>query len=146
LGEIMNAHANVIRNNADLDKAQDQLEQLQQRFSQLSLGENSGWANQSLAYARQVHDMTELGRVVVAGARARDESRGSHYKPEFELTIPEGAYPGDPEYDAYLEKWKANNAQWIKTTIAEYSADGPKISFEEVDTSVLPPEHPRDYR
>ena len=146
LGEIMNTHANVIRNNADLDKAKNQLEQLQQRFSNLALSETSSWANQSLAYARQVRDMTELGRVVIAGARARDESRGSHYKPEFELSIPDGTYPGDPEYDAYVEKWKANNEQWIKTTLAEHTADGPKISFEEVDTSVMPPEHPRDYR
>lgn len=146
LGAIMTGHVNVVRDNAGLDQALGKLEELEQRFWNLSLGEDNQWANQSLAYARQVHEMIVLGRVVAAGARARDESRGSHYKPEFALSIPEGAFPGDPAYEDYLVKWKANNDEWIKTTIAEHSAEGPKISYEPVDTSIVPPEQPRDYR
>ena len=146
LGEIMTTHANVVRDNKGLDSALEQLTVLEERFWKLSLGEQSGWANQSLSYARQLHEMIELGRVLVKGARERDESRGSHFKPEFDLQLPEDKYPGDPEYDAYVARWKRNNDQWLKTTLAEYAPDGPRISYQAVDTSVMPPEHPRDYR
>ncbi|MES9973768.1 MAG: hypothetical protein ABW094_05860, partial [Candidatus Thiodiazotropha sp.] len=59
---------------------------------------------------------------------------------------PKDAYPGDPAYEAYRESWKKQNQAWLKTTVAEYSTDGPRISFREIDLSVLPPEEPRDYR
>ena len=146
LGEIMNSHVNVVRDNVSLDQGMDRLADLQERFWNLSLGEKSSWANQSLSYARQVHDMIQLGRVIAAGARARDESRGSHFKPEFTVEIPEGARPGDPAYQAFVGRWKANNEEWIKTTLATHSADGPRISYQAVDTSVVQPEQPRDYR
>lgn len=41
-------------------------------------------ANQSAAFVRQLRHMLELARVITLGALARDESRGSHYKPAFE--------------------------------------------------------------
>lgn len=146
LGEIMTTHANVVRDNKGLDTALEKLAALEERFWNLSLAEQSRWANQSLTYARQLHEMIELGRVIAKGARERDESRGSHFKTEFDLQPPDGKYPGDPEYDAYVAQWKVNNEQWLKTTLAEYDPDGPQISYQAVDTSVMPPEHPRDYR
>ena len=51
-----------------------------------------------------------------------------------------------PEWDDYLDRWKANNDQWLKSTVATFTPDGPEIGFRPVDTSVLPPETPRDYR
>ena len=90
--------------------------------------------------------MVILGEVIAKSARLREECRGSHWKPEFELKIPEGKFPGDPEFEEYRAKWKANNEQWLKTTIADYTPDGPEISYEDVDTTVLPVEQPRDYR
>ncbi|USF89102.1 succinate dehydrogenase (quinone) flavoprotein subunit [Candidatus Endoriftia persephonae] len=146
LGMIMATHVNVVRDNPGLDQAAEALQKLEARFWKLCLGERSGWANQSLVYARQVHDMIVLGRVITAGARARDESRGSHYKPAFNLEIPQGKFPGDPEFEAYRKAWKENNDNWLKTTIAEHNSAGPRISYEAVDLSIIAPEEPRDYR
>ena len=73
----------------------------------LGLDDQGPWANASLSYARQVQDMIVLAEVIAAGARLRDECRGSHYKPEFEMEIPEGKFPGDPEYEDYVARWKA---------------------------------------
>lgn len=42
--------------------------------------------------------------------------------------------------------WKNNNARWLKTTIAEYHHEGARIGFEPVDTSLIEPRAPRDYR
>ena len=52
--------------------------------------------------------MLELAHVITAGALARNESRGAHYKPEF------------PERD---------DANWLKTTLAAYTPDGPKLTL-----------------
>jgi hypothetical protein len=67
--------------------------------------------------------MLELARVITLGALNRNESRGAHYKPEF------------PDRD---------DENFLKTTIAEYSGEGPVFSWEQVDISLIPPRK-RDY-
>ncbi|MGA7983278.1 MAG: succinate dehydrogenase (quinone) flavoprotein subunit [Chromatiaceae bacterium] len=146
LGELMTTKVGVVRDNRELDAAYSQLRELEARFDHLSLGESSAWANQTLAHARQVLDMVKLAQVMARSARERDECRGAHFKREVDLPIPEGKFAGDPEFEEYRARWKANNASWLKTTIAEHSADGPRIRYEAVDTTLLPPEEPRDYR
>jgi succinate dehydrogenase / fumarate reductase flavoprotein subunit len=146
LGELMTSNVGIERDNRSLDEALAGLAELQERAKRVNPNEQSPWANASLPYARQVHDMVALGWAIAAGARSRDECRGSHYKPEFDVTMPEGKFPGDPEWDDYLVRWNANNDQWLKSTIATWTPEGPVISYREVDTSVLPPETPRDYR
>ncbi len=146
LGELMTTKVGVVRENRELDAAFGELQELEARSGCIGLGESSNWANQTLVYARQVQDMIRLAQVVTRSARERDECRGAHFKPEFELQIPADKFPGDPEFEAYREDWKHRNERWLKTTLAEHQPGGPKISFETVDTSVLPPEEPRDYR
>ena len=146
LGEVMLGKVNAVRDNAELDTAIGEIKALQERFENISLGETGRWANQSLSNVRQIHEMLVLGEVIARSARTRDECRGAHYKPEFELKIPDGKFPGDPEFEEYREKWKRNNDEWLKTTVATHTPDGPEISYEDVDISVLPPEQPRDYR
>jgi succinate dehydrogenase / fumarate reductase flavoprotein subunit len=146
LGELMTSKVGVVRHNDVLDEADNQLQALAERAQQMCMDDHSNWTNQSLTYARQVQEMIGLGRVITCAARERDECRGAHHKPEFELKIPEGKFPGDPEFEAYRSKWKVENDKWLKTTIVDHSNNGPLISYDEVDTSVVTPEHPRDYR
>lgn len=145
LGQVMQDYVRVERNNKDLDKALELLKELKQRSRNMCLDDKSPWANQSLSYARQVQEMVVLAEVITKSARMRDECRGSHYKPEFELKMPD-ARPGEPAYDEYVRLWKDSNKTWLKTTMAHDTEHGPEISYQEVDTSVLPPEVPRDYR
>jgi len=146
LGELMREHVFVERSNEGLDKALDGIGRLKERAAKISLDDTRSWANQSLSWARQVQDMIVLAEVITKSARLRDECRGAHYKAEFELKIPEGKFEGDPEYEEYKAKWKANNEKWLKHTIATHSEDGPQIDYAPVDLSILPPEKPRDYR
>jgi len=146
LGALMTARVGVVRDNAGLDQAIAGLAELEQRFARLNLAEANPWSNQGLVHARQVFDMIKLAQVMAASARARDECRGAHYKPEFELKVPEGKFPGDPAYDVYVQRWRTNNDLWLKTTVADYRPEGPRIRFEPVDLSLLPPDMPRDYR
>ncbi|WP_369163268.1 succinate dehydrogenase (quinone) flavoprotein subunit [Candidatus Thiodiazotropha sp. LNASS1] len=146
LGEIMSGQVGVVRDNAVLNTAIDSLQELEQRSHSVKLDASNEWSDQGLIYVRQLQEMIRLGAVIAGSALARDECRGAHFKPAFELPTPKDAYPGDPAYEAYRESWKKQNQAWLKTTVAEYSTDGPRISFREIDLSVLPPEEPRDYR
>jgi len=127
-----------------------ELAELERRAAHIDLAEGSPWANQTLAHARQVQDMIRLARVMAASARARDECRGAHFKPAFELPLPASGPasrdPESPQWRQYRERWEANNERWLKTTVAEHTLDGPRIEFEPVDLSVLAPDQPRDYR
>lgn len=146
LGETMSKYVFVERDNAGLDQALAEIRTLKERAQRISLDDRGGWTNQSLLWARQVRDMLVLAEVMTLGARQRDECRGSHYKAEFELKIPEGKFAGDPEYEDFKARWKANNEKWMRHTIATHTPDGPKIEYTPVEQSVLPPEQPRDYR
>ena len=67
--------------------------------------------------------MLELAEAMTLGALLRNESRGAHYKPEF------------PE---------RNDEKFLKTTKAKWTPEGPQISYEDVDVSLIPPRK-RDY-
>jgi succinate dehydrogenase / fumarate reductase flavoprotein subunit len=146
LGELMSSHVGVVRDNNRLNQAIEHLQELYARSQRINLGENSHWSNQSLAYARQVQEMIHLGKVIAHCALSRNECRGAHYKPEFEVKIPPHAYPGEPAYETYRRAWKQQNETWLKTSIAWDTEDGVKIDYQAVDLSVLAPEQPRDYR
>jgi len=125
LGDTMTKHATIIRYNAGLAEADAKLVELLDRYKNVNLSDKTQWANTSFAFARQLQNMLHLARVIVQGARLRDESRGAHYKPDF------------PE---------RNDAQFLKTTMAKYDANtnAPAFSYAEVDTSLIPP-RPRKY-
>ena len=78
-----------------------------------------------MPFIRQLYGMVDLAKVITKGALERNESRGSHFKPEF------------PD---------RNDEEWLKTTIARYdiASRSPVLSYEKVDTSLIAPRK-RDY-
>ncbi len=119
LGELMTENVTVVRYNDRLKAADEKLREFQERWKSLGILDTArGTANQAAQFARQLRHMLDLARVITVGALLRNESRGAHYKPEF------------PERD---------DANFLKTTIAEYSPEGPRISYEEVDLGYIPP-------
>ena len=123
LGDTMTKHATIIRYNAGLDEADAKIVELLDRYRNINLSDKSQWANTSFAFTRQLFNMLQLGRVIVQGARLRDESRGAHYKPDF------------PE---------RNDEKFLKTTKASFKDNAPSFEFEEVDISHITP-RPRNY-
>jgi succinate dehydrogenase / fumarate reductase flavoprotein subunit len=87
------------------------------------LSDRTKWSNQTLNFARELENMLLLARVVTLGALARNESRGAHYKPDY------------PERD---------DANWLKTTRAKYKNGEIELTYEAVETSLIPP-RPRRY-
>ena len=125
LGDTMTKHATIIRYNAGLAEADAKIVELLDRYKNVNLSDKTQWANTTFAFARQLQNMLHLARVIVQGARLRDESRGAHYKPDF------------PD---------RNDPQFLKTTMAKYDAttNAPAFSYAEVDTTLIPP-RPRKY-
>ena len=125
LGNTMTEHATVIRYNAGLQKADEKIVSLIDRYKRVNLSDRSQWANTSFAFARQLKNMLELSRTVILGAKLRDESRGAHYKPDF------------PD---------RNDEKFLKTTRATFTGDvaGPRLDLEDVDIQYIKP-RPRRY-
>jgi succinate dehydrogenase / fumarate reductase flavoprotein subunit len=123
MGEWMLNNVTIIRHNDKLQETDDKLVELMERYKRININDTAKWSNQGASFTRQLWNMLELSRVVTLGALKRDESRGAHYKPEF------------PE---------RNDEKFLKTTKAKFTSNGPEISYEEVDTSLIKPRI-RDY-
>lgn len=119
LGEVMTENVTVVRYNDKLEKTLVKLQELKERYNNININDTSKWSNQGVQFTRQLKNMLALANVITKGALLRDESRGAHYKPDF------------PTRD---------DANFLKTTIAEFTPSfDPKISYEEVDVSLIKP-------
>jgi len=123
MGKWMTDNVTVVRYNDKLKATDEKLIELQDRLKRISINDSNLWATQAVPHARQLKNMLELARVITLGALNRNESRGAHYKPEF------------PD---------RNDEEYMKTTIAEYSAEEPVFSYEPIDVSLVEPRK-RDY-
>ncbi len=76
--------------------------------------------NPELSFALRLEGMLKLAVCVAAGALAREESRGAHYRTDFP---------------------KRDDANWLNRTLARWdpSADGPQLGYEPVGLVDLPP-------
>lgn len=123
LAEWMVANVTVKRNNTDLARTMDKIKQLRERYQRITLDDRSRFANQTYTFANQFGAMLELAMVITKCALLRNESRGAHFKLE---------YP------------HRNDEEWLKTTVAEYGIEEPRVSYEPVDIRYLRPAM-RDY-
>lgn len=125
MADVMTRNVTVVRYNDKLAETLQTLETLARDYERIGVDDKSTWNNTTTVFVRELKSMIDLAKVITAGALARDESRGSHYRPEF------------PERD---------DEAWLKTTLAAYdpALDGPRLSYEEVDLSLIEPRK-RDY-
>jgi succinate dehydrogenase / fumarate reductase flavoprotein subunit len=115
LGDWMTAKCTVVRENKGLDELYEKLNEFEERADHININDTGRSANQSFGFARALKDMIYLAKAIAKGARMRDECRGAHYKPEFELHKPEASkigeakdHPGYREFCSQIaEKWGA---------------------------------------
>ena len=118
LGKWMLENVTIVRENDKLRATDAKIQELQERWKNTGVLDGGPWSNQPLSFLNQLDNMLHLARVVTLGALARDESRGAHYKPDF------------PTRD---------DEKWMKTTIADFTPDGPKFHYDPVDVSLYAP-------
>jgi succinate dehydrogenase / fumarate reductase flavoprotein subunit len=89
-----------------------------------------------------------LAKTILKGALERDECRGAHYKPEFAVSSLTADDPLERRKQAeqWCDEFQANNENWLKSTIAVWNdeSEQPELSYEDIDTSLIPP-RPRLY-
>ncbi|MEQ8848285.1 succinate dehydrogenase flavoprotein subunit [Botrimarina sp.] len=147
LGEEMTRAALVVRKNDQIAAAIEKVDELCERAKRCSLSDTGAWTNQNVVFAKTLRDMFPLAKALLKGALARDECRGAHYKPDFAMP---GITAEDPaerrrEAERWCDAFVEKNRKWLKTSIADFDASGePTITYEDVDTSLIPP-RPRLY-
>ena len=169
LAEQMISNVLIVRENSKLEATLDKINEFESRWKNITCLDTTDWSNPVPSFINQLWNMIQLSKVITKGALMRDEFRGSHYKPEFDLMQPDDFQPEtylefekqkadgnlnesafDQQHLAYMKRFAENNEKWLKTTIAEYKngtsglEGGPEISYEDVDTSLISP-RPRKY-
>jgi succinate dehydrogenase / fumarate reductase flavoprotein subunit len=124
LADTMWNKCGIWRTQKDLMAAREKLNELAARIRQCNLLDESEWANQAVPFTRAVANMIEQSKAIVGGAIIRDESRGAHFK---------------------MDTPDRNDTDWLKTTLATWTPEGPKFEFEPIDTRYIAP-RPRKYR
>ncbi|MGG4396456.1 succinate dehydrogenase flavoprotein subunit [Paenibacillus thiaminolyticus] len=123
LGEWMTNNMTVVRYNSKLEETVVKIKELKQRYANINMSDTARWNNQAASFTRQLWNMLELAEAMTQSALLRNESRGAHYKPDF------------PD---------RNDEEFLKTTIADWTPEGPEISYDEIDVSLIQPRK-RDY-
>src|SRR2546421_12506383 len=145
MGELMQRISTVVKHNPEVDQGVHTIRGMKERWKAVNVLDTGRTLNQSAAYVNELWNMLELAELILVCGRMRDECRGSHYKPEFDLPTPSTKNP--TEDPAWMEAWRKRNEKWLKLTTARGSSAGPQVTLEPIRSlanPILKPE-PRWY-
>ena len=118
MGELMTRNVGIVRYNKALAETDIELQNIMERWHHIRMIDQGSYSNQTVMFVKQLKNMMELARVITLSALNRNESRGAHYKPD---------YPD------------RNDEEFLKTTKAFWTENGPVLEWEDVDISHLTP-------
>ncbi len=111
LQETMDRNVQVFRTSESLAEAGALIADVKERYSNIAIHDRGQKYNTDLLEAVELSFLIELAEVVVAGALAREESRGGHYREDF------------PTRD---------DERFMKHTMAYGSAEGVRLDYKPV--------------
>ena len=163
MAEEMISNVLIVRENSKLKATLEKIDEFEERWKSVNCVDTTDWSNPVPSFINQLWNMIQLSKIITKGALLRDEFRGSHYKPEFDLNQPSDFRPEtyleyekqkvagkvneegfNPEHLTYMKRFSENNNKWLKSTIAHFKNGGPEITYEDVDKSLIAP-RPRKY-
>ncbi|MEW6545156.1 MAG: FAD-binding protein [Nitrospirota bacterium] len=118
LGRVMSLNLGIFRTRKSMDEASEKVRELKARAAFLHLQDHGLVFNTDLIQALELQSLLEVAETIVAGALAREESRGAHYRSDF------------PTRD---------DANWLRHTLARRTAEGPALSYAPVTITRFPP-------
>ena len=118
LGKIMSLNLGIFRTKESMTEALGQVRALQVRAAQVSLQDRGRVFNTDLVHALELQSLADIAETIVAGALAREESRGAHYRSDF------------PRRD---------DEAWLKHSLARRTPQGPSLSYVPVTITRFPP-------
>ena len=119
MGQAMDQHVGVFRDEAGLQEVVGVLQGLKERYKQLPVENRGKVFNLDLVFHLELEFMLDLAEVIAVSALDRRESRGAHSRTDY------------PERD---------DDEWLKHTLAAWSADGPQMSYLPVTITRWKPE------
>jgi succinate dehydrogenase / fumarate reductase, flavoprotein subunit len=120
--DILSDRVGVFREEKDLVVARDLLCELAEDAVQVKADTSSLRFNGGLVTALELPLMSDLALIICAGALARTESRGSHFRTDHAAR---------------------DDASWLKHSLATCGPEGPLLAYRDVDVSTYPPEERR---
>jgi succinate dehydrogenase / fumarate reductase flavoprotein subunit len=147
LGGLMTRVATVVRRNEQLSEAYDDVCRMEERWRRCAVSDTGNWTNQNVVFTKSLGDMFPVAKLILKGALLRDECRGAHFKPQFAMPGIEATDPAAKRAEAerWCDRFEESTRRWLKSTIAACDADGnPEITYQDIDTSLIPP-RPRLY-
>jgi succinate dehydrogenase / fumarate reductase flavoprotein subunit len=108
----------VVRNANGLRRAADGIRVLKERYARVSIQDHGRTFNTDLMEALELGFMLDCAELVTAGALAREESRGGHYREDFPLR---------------------DDVNWLKHTLAYLEPEGVRMSSKPVTITRFQP-------
>jgi succinate dehydrogenase / fumarate reductase flavoprotein subunit len=115
---VLSDNAGVFRDRKSLTSARDILSQLAEDAARVKVDSASLRFNSGLITVLELPMMIDLAMIICEGALARTESRGSHYRTDYE---------------------SRDDGNWLKHTIAVRSHEGLQLRYSEIDLSKYEP-------
>jgi len=111
LKETMTNYVGIFRDEEKLKHALERIRSLQQRFRNIRMTDKGRRFNSELLNVLEIEHLLTFSEVTAAGALARQESRGAHYRTDFP---------------------KRDDENWLKHTMAHKTEEGPRLSYKPV--------------
>lgn len=112
LSKTMSSLVGIFRKKEELDQALKNIEEVKERYKHVHVSSPKLHMNHELLNAIELEYMLEVAHTIALGAYLREESRGAHFRRDFNTR---------------------NDADWLKHTIAKIGTEGePVISSKKV--------------
>lgn len=118
LGKLMSLNLGIFRTKESMLKAQEHIRELRARAERVYIQDRGKIFNSDLIQALELGSLIEVAETIVAGAIAREESRGAHYRSDF------------PQRD---------DDHWLKHTLTYRAPEGPRLGSTPVTITRFPP-------
>ncbi len=118
MNALMTSHVGIFRKESDLLAAREKVRELRERVRRVGLKQKTLAFNHELIQYLEVEGMLHLSEVIVEGALARKESRGSHFR---------------------LDHPDRDDEHWLRHTMAFETTDGLRIEYKDVAITSHPP-------
>jgi succinate dehydrogenase / fumarate reductase flavoprotein subunit len=119
MADAMTEKVGIFRNAGPMTEALVTVRGLRVRYRQVGVDAKHRKFNLDLLRTYELGGMLDVAEAIVAGALARQESRGSHSRRDFT---------------------KRDDANWMKHTLAEYTPDGARLTYKPVVVTKWQPE------
>jgi succinate dehydrogenase / fumarate reductase flavoprotein subunit len=118
LNKVMDNKVGIFREAPQLREAFNEVKNLQERYKQIKLNYTGKRTNLSLVWALELKGSLDIAETAVAGALARQESRGSHFRTDFP---------------------KRDDGGWLKHTLAYFTPEGARLDYKLVNIGPFEP-------